>query len=536
MSTRRLTIVGGLVSLVLSTASVAHAGPVLTQAPEDPSPVPQLQWTACGATPEAVAAAVECARATLPLDYDEPEGAQVEIAVGRVPAAVPAQRIGSLFFNFGGPGAPAVDYLQAAGSGLFERLNQYFDIVAMDPRGVGQSTPAVNCQSPPEPGPPELPTPLDADLDALLAEAQTYVDECVAANGELLEHLSTANVVRDMDALRAGLGEEQLNFLGFSYGTLIGATYATLFPGRYRSLVLDSSLDPELYLNESATESSTSIAAFEDALDRFLDACAADQTACSGFGGADPLAAFDALLAGAEETPIPVLNVPENPAPLTADEIRVVTFQLLYAKQAWGFLAAALAEAAQGDGSIFRQLLILLEGSDPTSADRFFSITASEQQWPTDIDSYVERAEEEWVMYPHFWFLGGYNSLLYALWPSHDEDAFRGPFDADPDAAPVLVVGTTHDPATPYAEGIALTEQLGNARFLTMDGDGHGAYGGNSPCIDSATDSYLVSLTVPAEGTVCQQEVPFTAPEPAPPVEASVATTAIRPVGILTGG
>src|SRR5688500_10744906 len=182
MSTRRLTIVGGLVSLALSTASVAHAGPVPTQAPGDPSPVPQLQWAACGATPEAVAAAVECARATLPLDYDEPEGAQVEIAVGRVPAAVPAQRIGSLFFNFGGPGRPAVDYLQAVGSGVFERLNQRFDIVAFDPRGVGQSTPAINCQAPPETGPPELPTPLDADLDALLAEAQTYVDACVANN------------------------------------------------------------------------------------------------------------------------------------------------------------------------------------------------------------------------------------------------------------------------------------------------------------------------------------------------------------------
>ena len=362
MSTRRLTIVGGLVSLVLSTASVAHAGPVPTQAPGDPSPVPQLQWAACGATPEAVAAAVECARATLPLDYDEPEGAQVEIAVGRVPAAVPAQRIGSLFFNFGGPGAPAVDYLQAAGSGLFERLNQRFDIVAFDPRGVGQSTPAVNCQAPPEPGPPELPTPLDADLDALLAEAQTYVDACVAANGELLEHLSTANVARDMDALRAGLGEEQLNFLGFSYGTLVGATYATLFPGRYRSLVLDGALDPELYLNDPATEPSTASRPSRTLWTGSSTPAPPTRSACSGFGGADPLAAYDALLAGAEATPIPVLNVPANPAPVTADEIRIVTFQLLYAKQAWGFLALALAEAAQGDGSIFRQLMILLDG------------------------------------------------------------------------------------------------------------------------------------------------------------------------------
>jgi pimeloyl-ACP methyl ester carboxylesterase len=342
-----------------------------------------------------------------------------------------------------------------------------------------------------------------------------------------------------MDALRAGLGEEQLNFLGFSYGSLVGATYASLFPDGYRALVLDGALDPALFLNEPQEESSTSLGAFEDALDRFLDACAADQVACSGFGGADPLAAYDALLAKAEETPIPVLSFPADPTPVSADEIRIVSFQALYAKQAWGVLALALAAAEQGDGSIFRQLITLLSGGDPADGDRFFAITAGEQQWPTDIDSYLERAEEEWIAYPHFWFLGGYNQLLYALWPVHDEDAFTGPFEANPSAPPVLVVGTTHDPATPYAEALALTEELGNARLLTMDGDGHTAYGGNSSCIDSATDSYLVSLTVPAEGTVCEQEVPFTAPEPAPepaPVEATAATAAIRPLSFLTVG
>jgi pimeloyl-ACP methyl ester carboxylesterase len=535
MSSRRVSLVGGLVSLLLcSTTAVANAGPAPgTRADEDP-PAPELVWAACGATPEAVAAGVECARAPVPLDYDEPEAEQIEIAVSRVPAVDPAQRVGSLLFNFGGPAAPAVDYLQSEGAGIFALLNQRFDIVAFDPRGVGQSTPAVDCQFPPEPGPPMLPTPLDVDVDALLAEAQAYVDACLAANGEILEHLSTANVARDMDSLRAGLGEEQLSYIGFSYGTLIGATYATLFPDRYRSLVLDGAVDPELYLTDPVAETDLFIAGFEDALLRFLDACAADQVACSGFGGPDPLAEYDALLARAEQTPIPVLNNPEDPTPVTADEIRIVTFQLLYAKQAWGLLAEALAGAERGDASVLRELMTLLENRDPARGDQFFAITAGEQQWSQDIDSYLDRAPEEWAAFPHFWFFGGYNTVHYALWPVRDEDAFYGPFEADPSAPPVLVIGTTHDPATPYSGAIAVTEQLGNARLLTMEGDGHTAYGGNSPCIDSATDSYLVSGSLPAEGTVCPQEVPFLDPAPAP-VEASVDTAVIRPVAPVSG-
>src|SRR5687768_4150051 len=203
MHSRRLTIVGGLFSLLLATTSVAHAGPVVgTQRTEAPPVELELGWEACGTTPEADAAGVECARAPLPLDYDDPEGEQIEIAVGRVPALDPAQRIGSLFFNFGGPGAPAVDYLQAAGAGIFSALNARFDIVAFDPRGVGQSKPSIDCEVDDEkngPLPRPAPTPVDLDADALVARAQDYVDSCTANNGEILRHVSTANVARDMD-------------------------------------------------------------------------------------------------------------------------------------------------------------------------------------------------------------------------------------------------------------------------------------------------------------------------------------------------
>ncbi|MFP5370295.1 MAG: alpha/beta hydrolase, partial [Actinomycetes bacterium] len=384
--------------------------------------------------------------------------------------------------------------------------------------------------------PPVLPTPADLDVDALVADAQAYVDACLAANGEILEHVSTANVARDMDALRAAVGDERLTYLGYSYGTLIGATYASLFPDRYRALVLDGAVDPDLYFNDPMTHSTRFLLGFEDALSRFTEACAVDQVACSGFGGADPMAAYDALLAAAEATPIPVVGFAADPTPVTADEIRIVVFRLLYAKQAWGLLAAALAEAQAGDASIFRQLAGLLSVPDSSpSADSFFAITGSEQRWPTDIGAHLARGAEDWAESPHFWFLGGYNHIPYALWPARDEDAYTGPFEADSSAPPVLVVGTTHDPATPYSGAVALTEQLGNARLLTMEGDGHTAYGGNSACIDGATDSYLVSATLPAEGTVCPQEVPFSAFQHGAPADGPAAAAAIRPMGVLSG-
>jgi pimeloyl-ACP methyl ester carboxylesterase len=535
VASRRTAVVGGLFALLVgATPAVADASPAGTAT--GTVPVPTLSWAACGTTPEATAAGVECARAPLPMDYDDPGGEQVDIAVARVPATDRANRIGSLFINFGGPGGPSAEYLQALGPGLFGLLNQRFDIVGFDPRGVGQSTPAVACGLPLDPDPPSTwpaPSPAEIDADALVAEHQEYVDACLANNGEILSHLSTANVARDMDALRAALGEEQLSYLGFSYGTFLGATYATLFPDRYRALVLDAALDPDMWINDPAADTAVTLAGFEDALDRFLDACAADQVACSGFGGADPHAAFDALLATANATPLPVPGFPEDPQPVTADDIRGVTASLLYAKQTWGLLAAALAAAEDGDGSFVRAVVALLTAAQGDLGDRFFTINASEQRWPTDIESYLQRGAQEWATYPHFWNSGSYLQIRYALWPLHDEDAFAGPFVADPSAPPVLVVGNTHDPATPLSGAVALTEQLGNARLLTMDGDGHGAYGGNSSCIDSATDSYLFTGVLPAEGTVCPQEVPFTAPEPAP---VSVVTETALPLAVTTAG
>ncbi|MGY1715314.1 alpha/beta hydrolase [Geodermatophilus sp. SYSU D01106] len=483
---------------------------------------PLLSWEACGLTPEAVEAAVQCAVADLPLDYDEPGGERVGIAVAKVPATDPERRIGSLFFNFGGPGGPAVDYLQSAGAGFFATLNERFDIVAFDPRGVGQSTPSIDCRADQERQgvySMPFPTPLDIDVPAYVTKSQSYVDACLANNGEVLAHVSTANVARDMDALRAAVGDDRLTYLGFSYGTFLGSTYAALFPGRYRALVLDGAVNAEAYIDDPTSHLVAQTAAFEIALTRFTEACALDQVACSGFGGADPYLAFDNLIQTAEGTPIPAPGYTPDPRPVTGDDIRAATLSLLYAKQLWGILAQALAQAAAGDATLVRQLVDevfygrLEDGTFDPATDRYFTIGAAEQAYSTDVTTYLEQGAESWEAFPHFWFNSGYAEIPYALWPARDEDVYRGPFTVPGSSPTVLVIGTTYDPATPYQSAIALTAQLGNARLLTMEGDGHTAYGGNSACIDARTEAYLIELTLPEPGAECSQEVPFLAPE-----------------------
>jgi pimeloyl-ACP methyl ester carboxylesterase len=508
---RRAAAVAALTALLPGLGvSVARAD---TQSPA--AIALHLAWFDCGTTVEAVEDGVQCALADLPLDYDAPDGAQVHLAVARVPAKDRAHRMGSLFFNVGGPGGTEVDRLQAEGGSAFAfaSLNQRFDIIGFDPRGVGQSLPLVACQSPQPGQSPQsnrFPTPLTIDPAAWTATMQSYVNDCTTTNGLILQHLSTANVARDMDALRAAVADAKLTYLGYSYGTLLGATYARLFPDRYRALVLDGPVDAQQWIDDPLDYTTVQTAGFEDALERFLAACQADQTACSGFGGTDPALAYDRLIEAANATPIPATDYTPDPTPVTGDDILAMTGSLLYAKQAWGLLASALASAARGDASLVREVL---DTSGGVSPDATVAINASEKHYPhADPQVYFDRGAQSWTKFHHFWWTSGYRELMYGLWPLTDADAYAGPWGLPASSPTPLVVATTHDPATPYPGALRLVAELANARLLTMDGDGHTAYGGNSACIDGAVEAYMVAGALPAAGTVCQQTVPFTAP------------------------
>jgi pimeloyl-ACP methyl ester carboxylesterase len=478
---------------------------------------PKLDWQPCPDVGNGDVGA-QCATATVPLDYDKPSGATIDLQLAKSPATDPdpSHRLGSLFFNFGGPGADAAIYVEFLGSDLFSALNQRYDIIGMDPRGVGQSEPSIDCKANQETegiyGQP-FTTPDNLDPKALVSRDLKYIGKCVSLNKTILPHVSTANVARDMDLLRKSLGESKLNYLGFSYGTFLGATYASLFPRNYNRMVLDGPIDATDYINDPLSDLSAQSDGFERALGRFFQACVHDQFACHEFGGADPWDAYDQLVDNANETPIPAGG--PDPRPVDGDDINFAATGEVYAKQAWGELAEALDLAARGDGTEIRRLVddsygLLDDGSYAPGTDRYFTIGAIEQRYPkADVPLYLRAGKRSWSEHDHTWWNNGYVELNYGLWPIHDNDAFAGPFKIPSSSSTPLVVATTYDPATPYRGAKSLVRDLGNARLITMRGDGHTAYSGNSPCIDAAVEAYLNDGTLPAAGTKCVQTTPF---------------------------
>ena len=506
MSTLRRTS-GPAAALAAVLGCLALAGPAAA------APV-QLTWSACGA------AGAQCTTATVPKDYDDPGAGTLDLAVAKSPATDPARRIGSLFLNFGGPGADAATYVALLGAKLFPVLNSRFDIVGVDPRGTGGSVP-VDCKVNQETeGVYSQPftTPFNLDAAALVARDQSYISRCLELNGDILKYVSTANVARDLDAIREAVGDPKMTYLGFSYGTFLGATLQSLFPGRTRAVVLDGALDPNDYINHPLSLLDEQTAGFERAISRFMSACAADQADC-GFGAGNPLGTADALIEQADVTPIPASTAPDRP--VDGNDIRAALTQAVYSRDAWPQLASALAQLSQGDGAGIRAIADGFygrndDGSYDPLTDRYFLLGAGEQHYPSDTQPFLDAGRQSYLDYDHAFWNHGYSELAWGLYPVRALDTFDGPFRTSSDDPTTLVVGTRYDPATPYKEAQRLVGQLGNARLLTMTGDGHTAYDGrpadgyNSECADKAIEAYLFDLTLPAPGTKCGQDgAPF---------------------------
>jgi pimeloyl-ACP methyl ester carboxylesterase len=499
---------------IVGCALIGAAAPTAgAQAPK----VPNLNWQPCGDAPN-----VTCTTAQVPLDYDKPNGKSIKLFLAKSPATDPAHRIGSLFINFGGPGGTTAATFEANGADAFPGLNQRYDIIGMDVRGVGQSEPSIDCKANQETQgiySQPFPTPDNLNPRALINKDLRYIDRCIELNSEILPHVSTANVARDIDLLRQALGEQKITYFGYSYGTFLGATYASMFPHNYRAMVLDGPVDADSYINEPMDDLAAQSTGFERALGHFFEACAAHQDACHGFGDGDPRDGYDQLIDQLNASPIPANGFPNDPRPVNGDTALIATALALYNKQSWPFLAQALADAVNHDGSRLRLAADAYYGNnfdgtfDP-GGDRYFTIGAIEQRYPRDIDLYFKAGKRSWSEHEHTWWNNGYVELNYGLWPIRDRDAFDGPFHIPGSSATPLVVATTYDPATPYRGAKNLVRDLGNARMITMRGDGHTAYFGNSACIDAAVEAYLDEGTLPAPGTSCKQDVAFGAPQP----------------------
>jgi pimeloyl-ACP methyl ester carboxylesterase len=513
MSTRhRMTALLLVVAAVLAVVIFAGAARSTSRHSTARPSQPALVWHDCGD-------GYECANLQVPRDYRDPHGATFNLAIIRLPAQDQAHRLGALFVNFGGPGGTAVDTIHAIGRDLFGAVNDRFDIVGVDPRGVGETQPSVDCQANQETqGIYSQPftTPLNLNAAALIAKDSAYIQRCEQLNGSVLRYISTKNTARDMDRVRAAMGDSRLNYFGFSYGTFLGSTYASLFPHNYRAMVLDGAVDVDGWINRPMENLREQSNGFERALGRFFQACAADQDTC-GFGGADPADAFEQLVDSANQSPLPATG--DDPRPVDGEDMIAGAVLGMYAKQLWPFLVQALQEAHNGDGTTFRLLADFFYGRNPDGTyspgnDRYFLITAADQVYQRvhghrGVDLYLDAGNHSWGLFPHAWWNAGYTELNYGLYDPHSNDVYRGPFRASNSSPTVLEVATTYDPATPYRGALRTEVALGNVRLLTMRGDGHTAYGGNSPCIDEAVNAYVETLALPPVGTVCQQEVPF---------------------------
>lgn len=438
-----------------------------------------LDWQACGL-------GAECAVLDVPVDYARPGGDTLSVSITRVPAS--GNRIGALFVNPGGPGGTASDFAPAIAAGLPRQVTEHFDIVGVDPRGLGASD--IDCKG-------DITALYDvdysidspADTTALLDVSRTYVDDCRRNVGDLLGHLGTADVARDIDRVRAAMGDDQLSYLGFSYGTAIGQMLAQLFPDRVRAMVLDGVVELGPTGVQLADDQATG---FEKALQAFADDCDGDR-ACPIGGGDGAVAAIERLDAQVEEAPIPA-----EPRDLGPGELSTGLALPLYQQDLWPDLARAVAEALDGDGSAMVSLTD--EYLSIADSDIYFAVNCLDFAWPKTPAALLAAGKAAARRSPHFGEPIVNDYVRCAMWP-----AKARPLAAvtAPGTPPILVVSTTNDPATPYEAGVRTAERLASGVLLTHRGEGHTVVGGGDACVDDAVARYLVDLHPPADGTTC---------------------------------
>ncbi|MFB6697371.1 alpha/beta hydrolase [Streptomyces rubiginosohelvolus] len=500
----------------------------------------RLRWTDCDTEGYA------CARLTVPRDYDDPgNGKTFVLPVARAEAGKPDRRIGSLVYNPGGPGAAGVQSLQEGMDEAFGRAaRDRFDIVAFDPRGVGASVPALTCtasddeaeEEASEPPVPEGVAPLhprtEEERTAAAEGARAATEDCERHSGGLLRHVGTQDAARDLDVLRAALGERELTYLGWSYGTSLGTAYAELFPRRVRAMVLDGAIDPSLDWSQRVLSQS---AGFRRSVDDYADHCA---EVAGDSCPADSPDAIRALIEGlytrAGRAPLPVSEdspYAEYGGMDATAVLDAVSMAMYTPEDQWEPLSRALAAADAGDATALGALdeedtapagedpapeetdEVTEEESgdedhgateDPTPVDNegaaLTAVNCLDVPHPRDLDAYwdaLPRAEKTAGVYGT---AGVTAELTCRGWPSGGRTPHR--VDAD-GVVPVLVVGTTGDPSTPYEEAVSLADQFPGGMLLTYEGMGHTAYGRGGACVTEKVDAYLVGLKPVRPGATC---------------------------------
>lgn len=456
-----------------------------------------VTWTDCGGK-------FDCTNVNVPLDYQNPSGDSIELAVVRLKSAGP---LGSLLLNPGGPGASGVEYARYARSALTPDVVKSYDIVGFDPRGVVGSAP-VDCVTDEQldeyfatDATPDSP----AEQAKIVAVNASFGKGCAAKSPQIGSYIDTQSAARDMDIIRAVLGDEKLNLLGKSYGTFLGAQYAELFPDRVGRMVLDGAMPSALDSEELGLGQAK---AFDVSLRRFIADCLPRED-CPLSGTVDQgVVQIADFLQSLDSKPIPGIGSRKLNEALAT--YAIVSFMYVWPSD-WEVLRYGLAAGMAGDGSVLMQMMDERtsrnsDGSfEDNSNEAFPAISCLDRPALGGKDRAIALSREWAAQAPVFGEYFAWSSLVCWNWPLG-----QGPTELKPVTAkgssPLLVVSTKYDPATPYEWGVEVAKELENAALLTYDADGHTAYTSGSECVDNVVDDYLIKGVMPADGVVCKPD------------------------------
>lgn len=477
-----------------TSSSSTLASSATTNAPT-PAVGGSITWKKCDSSTSIDE--VKCARFSVPYDYKKPSVGHFSLKLMMHPASDPKRRIGSMLVNPGGPGFGGSYLAENASSYFSSNLLERFDIVAWDPRGTGESTPFVDCVSDYDKYFTTDPTPEnDTQKQALITASKTFSEECGKNSGEILPYISTNNTVRDMDMIRAALGEAKITYFGFSYGSELGATWATMFPTTVRAAVLDGAADPNADYMEGGLQQA---AGFEKELTVFLSRCSADPD-CVFHNGGKAEEAFDALMIEVDKNPI---LVSKKRSPVNQAVAYTAVSQAMYSSSMWSQLEQALRNAQKGDGAGLLDLYDSYyqrqgDGTYGNELEAFNAIYCLDDPGPTTIektDSYLPAFKKA---APRMWpgFTGGYGCVFWPVKPDlRIHITGKG-------AGPIIVVGTTGDAATPLASSRQMATALEDGRLLVVTANRHTGYGENN-CVTDSVDNYLFTTKVTFREKAC---------------------------------
>jgi pimeloyl-ACP methyl ester carboxylesterase len=499
---RRAVFAAAAVVLLVAGCTRLVDGRAVFGAPRPGTPV---QWSKCKpASPDSqVPAGAECGLLSVPVDYSKPDGDVAQIAMVRFKAT--GDKIGSLIVNPGGPGESGIDAAVDLVSSIPASVRERFDLVGFDPRGVARSKPAVRCNSDQENDRERTEPDVDyspAGVAHIESESKDLVARCVDKMGkEFLANIGTASVAKDLDAMRAALGDDKLTYLGYSYGTRIGSAYAEAYPQHVRAMILDGAVDPNADPIESNIRQA---AAFQQAFNDFATACAKSPDCPLG---TDPTKAVDVYKSMVD----PLVEHPaktQDPRQLSYPDAVTGTIQALYSPSLWSHLTDGLAELRDGKGDTMLALADFYMGRDEqghysNSTDAQMAVNCVDEPPVTDRSKVIDadrrtRQVAPFMSYGDFTGDAPLNSC--AFWPVPPTST---PHQISVGGLPqVLVVSTTNDPATPYQAGVDLAKELGGA-LLTFQGTQHTVVFQGNACVDDVAAKYLVDLEVPPPGAKC---------------------------------